>query len=210
MSTVKILVADDHELVRKGLVSLLSRSHPEWQIAGEAANGAAAIELGMALRPDVAILDLSMPGLDGLQVAERLREAVPGIRLLILTMHAGAPILQQLRRIRVNACLAKNEAPRKLVLAVERILAGEPFFASDGAFRPTVPAPEYVPARFLLSPRELEVLRLLARGKSNKELAADLDMSVRTAESHRANLLAKLHAESLGDLVRIAVRDGLA
>jgi two-component system response regulator NreC len=209
MDAVKILIADDHELVRRGLVSILSGSHPEWQLVGEAPNGTVAIELAMALRPDIAILDLTMPDLGGLEVAGRLRESISGIRILILSMHAAAPILRQLRKAGVNAYLAKNEAPKMLVSAVERVLAGEPFFASTSTARPIVEAPEYIPVQFLLTPRELEVLRLLARGRTNKELADDLGMSVRTAESHHASLLAKLNVESLADLVRIAVRDGV-
>lgn len=209
MSIVRILIADDHELVRRGLISILAASHPEWEIVGEASTGKAALELGLTLRPDVAILDLSMPDYGGLQVAEQLLLEVPGIRILILTMHSAAPILRQLRKAGVNAYLAKNEAPQILVLAVERILAGEPFFASTSASRTVLEGTEYIPAQFLLTPRETDVLRLLARGRTNKELAADLDMSVRTAESHRANIMAKLNVESLADLVRIAVRDGL-
>jgi len=211
MSKVRILIADDHELVRKGLVSILAASHPEWSVVAEAGNGADAIELGEALRPDVAILDLSMPDPGGFQTAQRLRESVPGIRILILSMHAAAPILHQLRKAGVNAYLVKNEAPKMLVLAVERMLAGEPFFASSSASRPAdqLESPEYIPAQFLLTPRELEVMRLLAQGRSNKELAADLDMSVRTAESHHASVLAKLGVGSVGEIVRIAVRDGV-
>jgi two-component system response regulator NreC len=196
MSPVQILIADDHELVRKGLISVLAESHPEWQVVGDAATG-------------TAILDLSMPELGGLEVAKRLRESVPEIRILVLTMHAAAPIQRQLRKAGVNAYLAKNEAPKMLVQAVERVLAGEPFFASARTSRRTLEEPEYVPAQFLLTAREIDVLRLLARSKSNKELAADLGMSVRTAESHHAAIMAKLNVESLGDLVRIAVRDGI-
>jgi DNA-binding NarL/FixJ family response regulator len=211
MNAVEILVADDHEIVRKGLVSILGRSHPEWKIVAEAANGTEAIELGQSLRPRVAILDLSMPGPGGLKVAERLIELVPGIRILILTMHSAAPILQQLKKIGVHAYLAKNEAPRMLVVAVERVLAGEPFFASTSASRLAgqIELPEYVPVHFLLTPRELEVMRLLALGKSNKEVANDLNMSVRTAESHHANILTKLAVDSIGEIVRIAIRDGV-
>jgi DNA-binding NarL/FixJ family response regulator len=209
METVEILIADDHELVRRGLISILARSHPEWTVVAEVSTGTAAIDLGTALRPDVAILDLSMPDLSGLQVAEQLLEGVPGIRIVILTIHASAPILRQLKKVGVSAYLAKNEAPKSLVLAVERVLAGEPFFASTSASRPTVDAPEYIPVQFLLTPRELDVLRLLARGRTNKELAADLDMSVRTAETHHANIMAKLNVESLADLVHLAIRDGV-
>jgi DNA-binding NarL/FixJ family response regulator len=207
---VRILIADDHELVRKGLVSVIQASHPEWEIAGEAADGNAALELGVALQPTLAVLDLSMPGCTGIEVAEKLIRQVPGIRVLVLSMHAAAPILRQLQRAGVHAYLAKNEAPRMLVNAIERILDGEPFFASTSSSRPTLAWPEYVPVQFLLTSRELEVLRMLALGKSNKELAAELDMSVRTAESHHANIMAKLNVDSLGELVRLAIRDNVA
>ncbi len=177
----------------------------------EAANGIEAIEMGRSLRPHVAILDLSMPGPSGLKVAEQLKELVPGIFILVLTMHSAAPILQQLKKIGVNAYLAKNEAPRMLVTAVERVLAGEPFFASASASRLAgqIELPEYIPVHFLLTPREVEVMRLLALGKSNKEVATELNMSVRTAESHHANILTKLAIDSIGEIVRIAIRDGV-
>jgi DNA-binding NarL/FixJ family response regulator len=206
---VEILIADDHELIRRGLISILADSHPEWRVVADVPTGTAAIERGAALHPGVAIPDLSMPDIGGLQVAERLLELVPGIRIIILSMYAAAPIRRRLLKAGVSAYLAKNEAPKLLVQAMEQVLAGEPFFASSSAARQTVEAPEYIPVQFLLTPRELDVLRLLARGKSNKELAAELDMSVRTAESHRANIMAKLNVQSLGDLVRIAFRDGV-
>jgi two-component system, NarL family, response regulator NreC len=211
VSTVELLIADDHELVRRGLVSIITASHPEWTVVAEVANGRKAIEQGESLKPDVAILDLSMPDISGLAVAERLLVSVPGIKILILTMHAASPIRHQLRKLGVSAYLDKNEAPKMLVLAVERILAGEPFFASTSASRPVeeIESPEYVPAQFLLTPRECQVMRLLALGKSNKELAGELEMSVRTAECHHASLLAKLGAESIGEVVRIAIRDGI-
>ena len=209
MNAVRILIADDHELVRKGLIRVLLAGHPQWQVVGEAANTAYAVDIGLRERPDVAILDLSMPDGNGLDVAQKLLAEVPGIRILILTMHAAAPILRQLRKAGVHAFLAKNEAPAMLVHAVERILAGEPFFASVSASREHLEAPEYIPVQFLLTPRELDVLRLLARGKSNKELAADLEMSVRTAESHHANIMAKLEVNSLADVIRLAIRDNV-
>jgi two-component system nitrate/nitrite response regulator NarL len=209
MTRVRILVADDHELVRRGLVSILTAANPEWEVVGEAGTGASAREMGERLQPDVAVLDLSLPDTNGLQVAEFLMQRVPGIRILVLTMHAAAPIVQQLKKAGVKAYLVKSEAPTMLVSSVERMLAGEPFFASDKAHRSAgdVEAPDYVPAQFLLTPRELAVLRLLASDLSNKQVAAELDMSVRTAETHHANILAKLGAETLADLVRIAIRD---
>jgi DNA-binding NarL/FixJ family response regulator len=211
MHKVRILVADDHELVRQGLVAILNAANPEWEVIAEAGTGAEAKELGATLQPEVAILDLSLPDGSGLQVAEHLIQRVPGIRILVLTMHAAAPIVQQLRKIGVKAYLIKSEASTMLVSSVERMLAGEPFFASAQAHRAAgeVAAPDYVPAQFLLTPRELAVLKLLASDMSNKQVAAELDMSVRTAETHHANILAKLGAETLADLVRIAIRDKL-
>jgi DNA-binding NarL/FixJ family response regulator len=207
-STIQILIADDHELIRIGLTAVLNHSHPEWQITG-VSNGLDAVEQGRSIPADIALLDLSMPALDGFEAARRLLEAVPGIRIIILSVHAAAPILRQLRSSGVHAYMAKNEAPKTLVNAVERVLAGEPFFASTSTSRPRAEPPGYIPARFLLTPREIEVLRLLARGRTNKELAGELNMSVRTAESHHANLMSKLGVNSLADLIRIAVRDGI-
>jgi len=206
------LVADDHELVRRGLTSIVTESHPDdWQIVAQATNGLEAIEMGESLQPDVAIVDLGMPGCSGLEVTERLVKSVPGIRIMVLTMYAAAPVLRHLQKAGASAFMAKNEAPRLLVSALERVLAGEPFFASTNAWRPVreIEPPEYVPAQYLLTPRELEVFRLLALGRSNKELAGDLNISVRTVESHHANILAKLNSESVGELVRIAIRDGV-
>jgi DNA-binding NarL/FixJ family response regulator len=211
MSAVTILIADDHELVRDGLTSILAASHPEWEVVAAVASGKEAIERGEALQPRIAIVDLSMPDIDGLQVATRLLEAVPGIRILILTMHAAGPIRYRLMKTGVSAYLAKHEAPGTLVNAMERILAGEPFFASERASRPIdqVEAPDYIPAQYLLTARELKVMQLLALGRTNKELAHELEMSVRTAESHHASILAKLRVDSIGGIVAIAVRDGL-
>src|ERR1700722_16384276 len=149
MGPARILIADDHELVRKGLISILGKSHPEWIIVGDVGTGTAAIELGVAARPDLAILDLIMPEAGGLEVAERLFEAVPGILILVLSMYASAAILRKVRKLGVSAYLAKNEAPKMLVQAVERILAGESFFASASTSRLTVESPEYVPVQFL-------------------------------------------------------------
>jgi DNA-binding NarL/FixJ family response regulator len=209
--TVRILVADDHQFVREGLISVLEESHPEWQVVGEAANGRQAIELSDALRPDVAVLDLSMPEIDGLKVMEHLCASIQGIRVLMLSVHAAHPVMRQIRRGGASAFLSKSEAPRQLVTALERVLAGEPFFASEAASRPASPleSSARVPVQFLLTPREMDVLRLLARGRCNKEIASELNLSVRTAESHRANIMNRLGLDSLAQLVSLAVRDGV-
>jgi DNA-binding NarL/FixJ family response regulator len=207
--TARILLVDDHELVRRGLISVLKKGHPEWEIVGEASSGAAAVELGDLLKPDVAILDLALPDMSGLDVAERLISAIPEIKVLVLTMHAAEPILRRLQKAGVKAYLAKNESPHMLVPAVERILAGEPFFASTDTYRPPadLSSAEYVPAQFLLTARELDVMRLLVQNRGNKQVATDLGLSVRTVEQHHASILAKLKADSLGDMVKIAIRD---
>jgi DNA-binding NarL/FixJ family response regulator len=208
---VRILVADDHELVRKGLISVLQRAHPEWEIVGEAESGQQAIRLAEELRPNVLIVDLTMPEPNGLKVTERLTESIRGIKVLVLTVHSAEPLRRQLRRAGAAAFLAKSEVPNNLVKAVERIVAGEPFFASESASRPVsqLEPKERVPVQYLLTPRELDVLRLLVQGLSSKEIASALEMSVRTVESHRANILSRLSVESLGDLIRIAIADGL-
>jgi len=207
--SIDILVADNHELVRLGLISILSQSRLEWRVVAGVSTGQAAVEAGSRLRPDVAILDLLMPDLNGLEAGQQLMKAVPGIRIVVLTMYAAKPVVRQLRRAGFSACLAKNEAAEMLVHVVERSLKGKPFLASGAGRWLADEDVEDLPAQFLLTPREMEVLRLLARGKSNKQLAAELDMGVRTAESHHARLLAKLRVDSLGELVRRAVRDGV-
>lgn len=208
---IRILIADDHELVREGLVSVLEESHNDWSIVAQANNGRQAIELAEQLRPDVAILDLSMPEVNGLKVTECLISSIPGIKVLVLSVHTAQPVMRQLRRAGAKAFLAKNEAPRQLVSALERVLAGEPFFASESASRAAseLDQEETVPVQYLLTPREMEVLRLLAKGMSNKEIATELDVSVRTAETHRADIMDRLSAESLGELVKLAIRDGI-
>ncbi|MES1260215.1 MAG: response regulator transcription factor, partial [Acidobacteriota bacterium] len=208
---IRILVADDHELVRRGIMSVLEEAHPDWRIVGEATNGQEALELGEALRPDVAILDLSMPLVNGLTVTEHLCRTQPGIHVLVLTVHMAEPVMRQLRSAGARCFLAKGEAPFTLVAAIERMLAGAPFFASATASRPPsrLEPDEYIPIQYLLTRRELDVLRHLTEGLSNKAVAAELDMSVRTVESHRADIIVRLSAESLGDLVRLAIRDGV-
>jgi two-component system nitrate/nitrite response regulator NarL len=206
MKAPRILIADDHEFIRRGLISILLARHPDWEIVGEASNGLDAIRLAESTRPDIAILDLSMPERNGLQVTERLHESAPSIKTLILTMHTGEQIVRNLMKAGASAYMVKSDASSKLVEAVERLASGHTLFASPMAVDETA---EPAPAQYILSPREAEVLRLLASGKGNKQIATELKLSVRTVESHRANILTRLGAESLGELVRIAVRDGL-
>jgi len=217
MTAIHILVADDHEIVRKGLVSILGRSHPEWQIVAEAANGTDAIELGQSLRPHVAILDLSMPGPGGLKVAERLIELVPGIRILILTMHDSDHVVREVLRAGARGFLLKSDAGRDLVAAVEALQRQRTFFTTrvsqmllDG-YLDRENQDERAGEDFddVLTTREREVIQLLAEGKTSKEVAIALNLSVKTAETHRTNLMRKLGLHSVADLTRYAVRNGI-
>ncbi len=133
MKAPRILVADDHEFVRRGLIRILLARHPDWEIVGEASNGLDAIRLAESTRPDIAILDLSMPEQNGLQVTERLHERVPSIKTLILTMHTGEQIVRNLMKAGASAYMVKSDASSKLVEAVERLAAGHTFFASPAA-----------------------------------------------------------------------------
>jgi DNA-binding NarL/FixJ family response regulator len=210
MTPVRILIADDHELVRRGLSSILG-AREGWEVVAEAEDGNQAITLAETLKPQIAVIDLAMPGQTGLQVTERLQGSTPQTRIIVLTVHSAEPVTRQLRKAGASALLAKKEAPSRLIAAIEAILQGESFFASDQALRsPSELEPrEWVPVQYLLTPREMQVLGFLARGYSNKEIAASLEMSVRTVESHRAEILARLNVDSLGELVRMAVRDGI-
>lgn len=207
---VRVVVADHHEFVRVGLEALLQRHRPHWEIVGQAPDGRQAVELTEALRPDLLIFDLVLSEMNGLAVLERLARSSPGTLVMILTMHPAAHLVRTCRRLGVGAYISKTEPPQNLVLAMDRILAGEPFFAShnfsaeDGSL---VESASQVPSPYLLTSRELQVMRSLANGFTNKETAQALSMSVRTAESHRASIFHKLGVSSLGQLVRIAVRD---
>src|SRR5947209_4801526 len=127
MTPPRILIADDHEFVRRGLISVLLSRHPDWQIVGEASNGMDAIQLAESTKPDVAILDLSMPGRNGLEVTEHLRASTPSVRTLILTMHTGEQVVRNLRKAGAAAYMVKTDASSRLVDAVERLIAGHTF-----------------------------------------------------------------------------------
>jgi len=208
---IRILVADDHELVRGGLANLLDTSHDDWKVVAQAGNGQEAIALAEELRPDLAIVDLSMPDGDGLEVTKRLLRSIPGIKIVVLTGHAVAPVMQQLKRAGASAFLAKSEAPHYLVEAVEHVIAEKGFYASASAYRSVaeLESPEEIPIQFLLTPRELDVVKGLARGLSNKEIAKELGLSVRTVETHREGIQSRLTKTSLADLIKAAIRDGL-
>jgi DNA-binding NarL/FixJ family response regulator len=209
----RILVADDHEVVREGVRALLS-AQPGWQICGEAVDGREAVEKAAALRPDVVVLDIGMPELNGLDAARQILQADPSVEVLILTMHDSEQTVREVVSTGARGYVLKSDAGRSLVAAVESLLQHKPFLTQraseivlDGFRRGLAPQPATEAGR--LTPREREVLQLLAEGCSNKEVASRLGISGKTAEAHRANIMRKLGAHSVGELVRYAIRNNI-
>jgi DNA-binding NarL/FixJ family response regulator len=211
---VRILVADDHEVVRQGLRGLVE-AQPGWQVVGEAVDGREAVEKAKQLRPDIVVLDVSMPNLNGLEATRQIRKAVPDTEVLILTMHDSEPLVRDVLEAGARGYVLKSDAGRELVTALQAVLKHRPYLTSrvseivlDGYIRNGSAAqPSRAPRAVRLSPREREIAQLLAEGKSNKEVAATLDISVKTAETHRTNLMRKLDLHSISELVRYAIRN---
>jgi len=214
MKTVRILIADDHELIRKGIASTLEEV-PGWTVVGQAENGRQAVDLAQSLRPDVVILDMTMPELNGLEATRQILANRTGERVLILTAHESEQLVREVLNAGAQGYVLKSDAGRALVTAVEALMDGRPFFTSkvarivlDGFLRSPEGAPSSDPAQ-TLSPREREIVQLLAEGKSNKEVARALGITVKTAETHRSNIMRKMEFASLSDLIRYAIRNNI-
>jgi DNA-binding NarL/FixJ family response regulator len=208
----RILVADDHDIVRRGLKELL-QERPGWQICAEASNGREAVELALEHRPHVAVLDLSMPELNGLEATRRIRQSAPEIEVLIFTMHESEELVRNVLAAGARGYLLKSEAARQLVPAVESLAQHRPFFAGrisevlmDG-FLQSQRGKAASSATDRLTSRECEIVQLLAEGNSNKDIARSLNLSVKTVETHRSAIMRKLDLHSLADLVRFAIRN---
>jgi DNA-binding NarL/FixJ family response regulator len=211
MNTVRILIADDHELIRRGLVSALS-DRPEWTIVAEAADGRQACELAARLTPDIAVLDLTMPELNGLDVTRQIRASTPKTRILIVTAHESEQLIRDVLDAGAMGYVLKSDAGRVLVQAIEALLDERPFFTSkvarfvlEGYLRSGEDS--VTQAAVALSPRERHIVQLLAEGNNNKEVARTLQLSVKTVETHRSNIMRKMEFGSLADLVRYAIRN---
>lgn len=212
MTPLRILIADDHEVVRRGLRQLLA-GRPGWQVVGEATTGREAVRIAEQLKPDVVILDITMPELNGLEAAHRILKSLPRTEVLILTMHESEQRVRDVLDAGARGYLLKTDAGRDLVAAVEALSQHKMFFTSkvaelvlEGYLKGSVRADEARSPLGRLTSREREILQLLAEGKTNKEVAAELDISVKTALAHRANIMHKLGFDSLSDLVRFAIR----
>ena len=210
MPPLRILVADDHQVVRTGLRALLE-SKAGWQVCAEAANGREAVEKASSFRPDVAVLDIGMPLLNGVEATRQIRKVSPETEVLILTMHDSEQMIQGVLDAGARGYILKDDADRNLLAAVEAVRKHKPYLSSRVSAAVSSPALSDVPegerpAR-PLTPREREIVQLLAEGKSNKEIASYLRISVKTAETHRANIMLKLNFHSVTELVRYAVKN---
>lgn len=210
--TLRILLADDHELLRRGVRGLL-RARRGWRVIGEAANGREAVEKATKLKPGVAVVDVSMPELDGLQATRQIRQASPTTEVVVLTMHESVQMVRRVLEAGALGYVLKSDLAANLVKAVEAVSAGKLFltpkvsdivlkgFLNTGKQANPAGGTEVRP-----TPRELEIIRLLAEGKANKVIAADLGISIRTVETHRAKIMQKLGLHSLAELVHYAIR----
>jgi DNA-binding NarL/FixJ family response regulator len=215
MGAFRIFIADDHEVVRKGLCALL-QVEQGWEVCGEAADGREAAEKIRELKPDVSILDIGMPGLNGLEATRQILKDNPRARVLILTFHDSDQVVRDVLNAGARGFLLKSDAARDLVVAIEALRRDKTYFTSkvaamvlEGYLKGGTKAPAVAVGRDRLTPREREVVQLLAEGKSTKEVAVALGLSVKTAETHRSNIMRKLQLHSVSDLVLYAVRNNI-
>lgn len=208
-NAIKLLVADDHAIVRDGIVSLL-RSMPDFEVTGTASNGFEVLELAGKQPVDVCLLDISMPGMDGIETARQLCQSNPGIKIIMLTTYSDREIISELVHIGVSGYLLKNSDKEELAEAIHRVMKGRHYFSEDiekiileGLTEKR--APEIVP----LTDRELQVVQLLAKEYTNDKIAEELHISFRTVETHRKNIMQKAKAHNLAGLLKYAYGNGL-
>jgi DNA-binding NarL/FixJ family response regulator len=210
MNPLRIIIVDDHAVVRRGVRALLE-SQPGWEIAGEAVTGREAVDLAKRLYPDIVVMDLSLPELNGLDAARQILKDSPRTEVLVLTMHHSEELVRNVLQAGARGYVLKSDADQSLIAAVESLRDHKPFLTStitefvldDYVHR----AEEHVVNAGTVTPREREIIQLLAEGKSNKETASALSVSVKTVEAHRANIMRKLRIRSVSDLVRYAIRN---
>ncbi len=206
---IRILLADDHAMVRQGFRMILS-SQPDMQIIGEAGNGKEAVEMTEKLLPDVIVMDVAMPELNGIEATRKIIAALPRSRILALSMHKDSVYVREILRAGARGYLLKDSIDSDLLAAVRAVAKGEGYLSpavSDAVltdYRKHVTAP-----LDLLTSREREVLQMIAVGKTNKDVANELKLSVYTVDAHRGRIMEKLNLHSTGELVRFAVRNGL-
>jgi DNA-binding NarL/FixJ family response regulator len=209
--TIRVVIAEDHRMVRELLAALLARE-PDVSVVGEAGNGREAIEMAHKLRPDLLVLDVGLPEIDGIEVARRLRTAQPGLKLLALSIYGEERFVQAMLNAGANGYLLKTSAVTELVQAIRAVIQGK-LYVSPELARETqaderagsAPASQSIP----IGRRERQVLALLAEGKRSHEIASQLGISIATVEAHRRNIMRKLGLHTVAELTRYAVRKGL-
>jgi len=215
MAPFRILLADDHEVVRAGLRALLEEQSG-WEVVAEAVDGRDAVDKASRLKPDAVIIDIAMPSLNGLEAVRQIVKAVPHTKVLVLTMYDSDPLIQQVLRAGARGYLLKSDAGRDLVSAIDALRRNKTFFTPKVSQMvlngylgksPKEREVEGEPESLRLTSRQREIVQLLAEGKSSKEVAAVLGLSVKTAETHRANIMRKLDCHSVTELVRYAIRN---
>jgi DNA-binding NarL/FixJ family response regulator len=213
MKALRIMVADDHDLMRRGIKGML-QTRAGWEVCGEAHTGREAVTMARELKPDIAVLDISMPELNGVDAAKRIRKESPNTEILILSMHYTDQLIRDILEAGIRGYIVKTDSDRDLMIAVETLANHKPFLTpratevmltsfKEGKMRPELPTA----LRDRLTSREREIVQLLAEGKSSKEVATSLSISVKTAETHRANIMRKLQLHTVSELVRYAVRN---
>lgn len=212
---LRILIADDHDVMRQGTRAVIERQ-PGWEVCGLASNGREAVAQASALKPDIVVMDMTMPELNGLDAAIQIKRRLPGAEILMFTGHETDDLIREAFDAGVKSFIFKSEAHHFLVEAIESLARHKPFFTSKvseilfSRILNRAGGPRGVPEPGQrLTTREREIVQLIAEGKSNKEVAETLSISVRTAETHRASLLRKLNLDSVASLVRYAIRNKL-
>jgi len=212
---MRILIADDHDIIRRGLKALLS-SHAGWEVCAEAKTGREAVSLAEETLPDIVVMDISMPELNGLEAARRIHKLLPKTEILILSIHFSDQLVRDILDVGARAYIMKSDADRDLLAAIEAIANRRSFFTSKAAEMMLNTATNNHPGSELetvrknrITSREREIIQLLAEGKSSKEAAVSLGISVKTAETHRANIMRKLDLHSISELVLYAVKNNI-
>jgi len=209
MNKIKLLIADDHTILRDGIVSLL-RSEPSFAVTGTASNGYEVMDLVNKQDFDVCLLDINMPGLDGMETAKWLKEKKPAIRIIMLTTYDDREIISELVHIGVNGYLLKNSDKQELVEAVQKVMKGRHYFSGEVEKIILEGLTEKKQSEVIpLTDRELEVVQLLAKEYTNDKIAAELNISYRTVETHRKNIMQKTKAHNLAGLLKYAYSRGL-
>jgi DNA-binding NarL/FixJ family response regulator len=212
---LRILVADNHEVVRRGLEAIFTAGR-DWIVVGEAARGRDAMRLALELEPDVVVMDIAMPDLNGLDAAQKLAAELPDTKVLILTMHTSEVLWKRALESGARGIVLKTDSAAEIVEAVQTVAQGRLYFAAsisrpllDAFRRMADPALPPDPAAGPLTWREREIVQLVCEGRTNREIAESLKISVRTVETHRANVMEKLGLKSLSSLIRWAIRNHL-